>query len=1552
MYFRPLLAEASSAVESSIASSSASADSSASSMGSMMGSLLKTESLVLTLLFIGILVILALVFLGGLLRGWRYGTYHLAFFTVLFIVAFATLGAQANAIGGITISQFFGDITVNGQVVKGFTIPYNGENVPVEASTIFGTIQEAIAQMMKAANLGSPTEINSYALSLTQSLLKTIMIVVDAVVLSIVGSLLSLLLWHIAFKHIIPKDQRKASYKKGKLISAFEELAVGIVLLSMFIMPFTSIVNAISHNFNDPSEEDDKSLRGVNDDSTYSMIKNAIDTYDNSVFSKVFFTWNINSKGESFDETLIKGLTKGGFSETEVSCVDLIGDATKIGSIAFEAGLFDQKNMNNVGYLAFLASHWAPELLNAMSDSSLITTLLPVGVDFALSMQQIKAFLETDEGVDTSSVNWADSLKNLSGLVVDIQNAGILNIFTPNAESAGNVKLSSDGITALFDEAHRAQFNQVLNDLDSDDFELLNKLVSTAMYIMACKQSKANYELEGGRAANALDITDFLPAIDSTEDANGYPAWDRGTENGTAGDGIPDALPQSFKTLKLGSEVARLYNTIVDLNTNLAKEPTPVTDFIPTLAGKVATNTLTSDTYLADILIDHPKVIEQAIVGPRNSDGSLNKSTEVLDENGKCKTAYCLMDSTFLGYALPRLCSIVANTLTSSQNLGSIDLTATLNGFDGLLDYKEEFNAMFNIANCLIAPTNNDNGIGKAFIKHTDLKPGIYYNKDGENGANGTFNSIDNGLLDDLIAMCGCLDASAVLSEVVPTLFDTLLSGTSSSGGLLTSLGLPLNPSFKNLKKGTLGGELRKLLVCYKDCQGLLSYVQSFTGAGTLKGTAVEQALKKFGTYQDQLTELLDLFVDSKVLNPDDPATGEKNKNYIALVNLALSKLGDDYKVTADDLPADLEEENANFSACVVTLANSGLVTRLSLLTGSDLDMSVFKSVDFAALYKAIGKSAIISHVMVKVLDGKLLPAMQNITDDEGHSVPIDEGISFKNITDWETEGECMNTLIRFGSEMGDFKNVDYLNSDPVCIGKLLSALSQSQMFRQKCSNGNVNYLFPKFFAEKFAASVKNGGPAGYFSDIGTTSGNYTFHQLEADFTDLSALHDESGNVIYVLDDHGNNIAKTDAASIASWIEECEIRFTDVVRRTELIGGIDSFQSGVNVSTINPTDYDGLFTAVRQSKAFKRVLTFHLFEQAVVALQGSGGALKGANTAYLWTCTDEERHYECDCMAGLMYIILDNKYGLVSSTTGTLSTANISIDTASPEYCLDPFLTELGSSSVFNSLPSNPTADVDQDGNSYYLTACQHQIASLLDKAHFYIYKDGSATKTDFKSIYKAVQSVGTLSGASGTGITPAQTAADDDVRTSWGNEAQALGAVGTALQNFIYYDAGGVAHRFSIENFDVLSYFLSEDDGTAEVNAANAGSNNVVQGKVYDLLSAVNASKILYRALPIKIRLSLDQISDSNGSLGTDPAMTVLCTQLRATNVNSTATINAVDGEIYPYSAGEITDMAVLIRQASVLYHTDKNNTTARNTRSAALLILVASWTAAHHAA
>lgn len=1561
------------------------------------------ESQVLVWLFVAIIVFLVLGFLRGLLRGWRYGTYRLIFYVVLIVIAFATLGAQANAISGFNIGQYYA-----GPI--GFSI--NGTAISVPVTTLKETIQNAVIAVGQAIDLGSPDTLNALAQSLATSIIKLLMIVVDAIIIDIIGSLLILLLWHIGFKHIIPKSKRKASYKSGRLYSGFEEAVTVGILLTMFLTPFTSLISSVFHNFKEVSEEDEASVNV--DGSTYNTVKQCLDAYDNSVFGKVFLgSYARNENNESFDQQLINFFTsdtmKTTASESKIAIGSVLGAVTKVASIALEGGLFDQKNMNSVGYMAFAASHYLPDLILALADSSFFTTIMPVGIDFVLSFPAVISFVKTNEGVDTSHTNWSDSLTNLASMVVDIQNAGILNsVHNTDPSNPNALGLNSDGIVTLFDDANVAKFDKVLDDLDSSSWSFLDKLISSALYVQACNSAETIQEAEKAgnpRGSTALAISDFLPAVDCTEDSSGNPAWD------SDGDKVPDKVPTEFTDLHLGAEIKNLYHVIASLNKSLADAGS--SNFVGNVATRLVTGTLMTDNYLTDLIFDYPKILETAIVGDLDATGEL---TNIDSETGKSTSStVCLLDNTLLDYARPRLLTILSNTVSSTMGATVTGLDEAVAKVDTRLKFKGEVNSMFKIVNALVAPVNDDAGIGKAFIKHLDKKPGLNYDPDGK------FNSIDPGLLTDLQNAVKAVDGSSVLTALIKGVFSSFLGNTLSN---MMGEGW-IDPVYPETG---LGNELSKLLGLFGDCSGIIRYVTALSSSGSLTGATLDTVLSALADpktgYQDQLTKLLEYAAESKILNPDTTVDGKKvsNTNFLLIINKALSSMGQEYTITQADLAAsewNAKDEADAFANCLVTLVSSGLISTLSNYTGSTLSISALAGVDFASIFKAVGDSVIMSKVFVKVLDSKVMPIIKSLSQTDLTD------ITFANVTDWELEGESLNSIVRFASEIGDFADIKYLDSDPTCVAQLLTTLSQSQMFikTNKNTSGTITskeYLFPKFFQDKFVASIKAGGPAAYFNDIGTTgteANPYTYNALLQEFEKVAWLKDSDGNYLYY--DSGSIYHKFDTTK---WDAECSY-FEEIVRRTEYIGGIDSFQSGADVSAINPTDYDALFKAVRHSQAFGKVLTYHLFEQALLALTAAGSALKGANLAYLWNCSPEQRAFETDCMAGLMYVVLDGKYGLVSAS-GALTAGNIKIDSASPEYCLYPMLSQIAESAVFNSLPD--TTDDIPDTMAYSdqeLTACEYQMFDLLKQAGFYLDNDGNVDEDKVKQQVKAIGHIsGSVESEDGAAksasdvtvaalikaikdstLTSAQSDAlsalglsssitgtttvadatsllvsacvsstnqayirtllgsgydyviDEGAREVWKSEAEALSTVGKKLQDFIDGD-----DKFSIKTFDVTKYYVNEYDddvsGVKTPNATNITANDIAEKKVKDLLASVNAARLLYADLPNKISSALKAISTSIASFNTTLASTILA--LPTQSISTIRARNAGDPTtIYPYdyeasdTYDEIGSMANILRVGSVLIKipNDTTHTVAKASQTALLSSLLASWTTAH---
>jgi hypothetical protein len=182
-----------------------------------------------------VIAVLVLSFVRGLFRGWKYGTYRLIAFAVLITVALVTLRPMANFIGGLNFENLNQTIS--------FTM--NSKQISAKLTTLYETGKSIIAQVMTAAGAsGSPEAIQNYALAMSQSLVMLLLLFVDGLLLSTLGQLFVLLLWHIAFKHIIPVEKRKI--KKLRWVSMLEDGVIGLVVLAMMLFPFTAILNSVN----------------------------------------------------------------------------------------------------------------------------------------------------------------------------------------------------------------------------------------------------------------------------------------------------------------------------------------------------------------------------------------------------------------------------------------------------------------------------------------------------------------------------------------------------------------------------------------------------------------------------------------------------------------------------------------------------------------------------------------------------------------------------------------------------------------------------------------------------------------------------------------------------------------------------------------------------------------------------------------------------------------------------------------------------------------------------------------------------------------------------------------------------------------------------------------------------------------------------------------------------------------------------------------------------------------------------------------------------------
>lgn len=1341
------------------------------------------ESLILGLLLALVVLVFVYAFVRGLTRGWRYGLFRLAFFFVLTVIALICLHPIANSLGNMDLSsRGWGDIS--------FT--YNDALIDAPITTPYETIESVIAQTLKAARVEmAPDALENTAFALTQSALVFVVFLFDGIFLLTIGNLLAILLWHTLVIHWVPKEQRKTCYKKGKWISACTDGLIAVVCLTMMVAPLSSLANAASNNWHIENEENDTALKADNE--TYAVVSDAIATYDNSAFSKVFFSWSKQSDA-SFDENLMSFLSKTTIGGTSVSFIEEVASASDIVSKAVDCGALSQDLTTREGRLALISSEYMPSLLRSLSGSKLFCSVLPYGLNLVLSLDNVAAYLKTSEGISTTSKDWPRDLNALADLFEDLRNSEVVASLTQ--DETGAYHFEGSGFKSLFTPEYQTKFHACMDRISLEgNLALLNRLIASFVYVSAC--NRASNAENAAQEPGTLSLDAFLPTV-------------TGTDND--GDGYPDAVPASFLEKPWGEEISTLYDVLYRLaNVDWS--------FVGNMIDGAFTGSLDMPA-LSSLSLQHLKELSPIFVGDTDADGHL---ANVDETTGKSTQEACLLDSYFVSNALGSSLTQFASSLQDSAAV-TVDLSDTITRLNGSsekekrVNYKTEVNTLFQVAEAF-----TEKPIGQEFLLHLADKPGLNYDPDG------SLHSIDDDLLDCLISSLAKSDASLVMQKVTPALFSSLFTGDKSP---FAGLGLPLQPSFAGEH---LGASLSSLLATYKACQPLIRYASSLQNASSLSGPALEEAVKQLASYEENgamLSQLLDGFASSPILNPagvDEKGAITQNENYIAVLKkIVSSSLGESYAENIASLVNgdgySYQSEDSALARVIVAFSSSGLADHLSDLSGGLTSLSVLDGVDLASLFAALGESQIMASSFASYLDDKLLPLIGS-AEELG-------GASFRNIANWENEGTALTALIRAAVKVGDLSHIDFLHSDPTSVGQIVSALAKSQIFVE-----GDKYLFPDYFWSKFVSSVSQDAKGKtYFYDFDTPE---SYLLLKEDFEKLSTPAAWAGE--------GPGLGGESLA------------FSSLVRGSEMVDGFDHFSVDVDLRNTPPESYEYLFKALETSQAFKRVLTYHLYEHVIASFDTSGASLTGSNLAYLRDCSDAARDNELSTLSDILYVVLDEHYGFLDDS-GHLSAANLALTSSSlnPDYALKPLLNGLAESQVFNSLPSGATG----------LTAYQNEVASLLKSGHFY----GSDASADAQC-ESLVAKEGALSGVYGT-------ASDVSVVATWHQENAHLAALVSALQ----------ATTISLENFDIASFFGSD-----------LSQNEAKRVELYNLLQATNASDLLYPALASKVSSAIATIGTKLAS-GDLTQQYLYATYVKDLDSRSVASINAADGAVYRY--------------------------------------------------
>lgn len=1220
-------------------------------------------------LLAGSLVIILLGFIRGLFRGWRYGTYRLVMFAILAAVALFTLQPLVNAIGTSDLAQF--GLGTSWQLPV-FTLTINGSSVAIssDGTTAFTAISGYIENLCKALNVNmSPADLSAYALSLAVSFLSLVMIMVDAVMIAVFGAFFVFLLWHLAFKRFVRKENRKASYRKGKFVGGLTNCLVSVICLAMLIAPLSSMANSLSAAWHagQLDKEDQTTLHTV-DNSVYQAIDGAVQAYDNSAFAQAFFAWNKDQNGETLDMKLVEFLTSTSVSlgeqeKVQMSFLSEISSLAEVFTIAVQSGVISEDGFDSIKWPLLLTTSAAPEALRSLASSRLVTGVLPYGLSILENIDPISSYIKVGTGIDFSDNNYQLTLEELADIYDEVVHSNLIDgVVDPDTGELGS---TSEVAGNVLSEDNASLVASIFESLDGENLKIFDALIESALTIQAYK----DYE-SGKVATDELTIADFLPAVTLADFS--------------PEDGKPTLIPEAYEGIKWGEIFADFFLSTVNLVNVDEDLYLAVCNAIPDWNGE--TKPFSYQDFLAPILEDgNFEKAEAALVGaPQTA-----KAAEGGEASGEITP---LLGTEFLLNATPKLVNLLGKNLNDALKLSgedAIDLSPIADEMAAdQSTILPEWRALLNVVGDF-ATTE----AGREFLLHVEAMPGIYFAPDK------SFVGVNDGLAEGLEKGLAGLDASKLATAIIPEAFEGFLEGENSP---IANLGVELTFDFS---VPNIGSQLSNLLSTLLDAQDLLAYLASLNGQ-TLTGGKLKNAISTIADHAGELSDLLVAVATSPMLNP--VVGGEKNANLVSLVGLVFSTIGleqpSNLEPTLSSLaPEATGTEMENFVAALVDVMNSGLV---DAALADKVDLASFEDVSFEAAFAGFNDSLIFRDCFGPVLDSLL--------EDNATFAPFfEEGFSFDNVVDWQKEGQNLDVLISSINELGaagllDGGTIDVFNSDPGAVENIVAVLSTSDMFVARNDDGTYTYSFPKIIAKIVEDNLPAGSQAASFFKAPDGSG------VEELASDIRSTGVENGTVEEV------------EASQALWKEEAR-HFGLILRDLLSLGGLDSIavDGGISLKELNPEPLGFLLHDATSLVIFGRVLNYSLYsllsEQIAASFPASAGLSNLAAfyeptlASYQETIRESGNVFdnEADVMSKLVYAILDPSTGIVNAI-GEDNKITLDINDVSPEYLVRPLLQSLSGSYLFNSL----AAGKDE-------TAYEGILSSLLEESG--LFKDGEA---------------------------------------------------------------------------------------------------------------------------------------------------------------------------------------------------------------------------------
>ena len=1177
-----------------------------------------------------IFVILILCFLRGLLRGWKKGTYHFIFMIILFAVAIFTLDAVTNLAMTTDISGIRSSVD----------IPLGGDKVAtIKITTIGDTLKNGIVTILRDnfKITDDTTALYNYASALSISIVKFALVFVETLLILILGNLLALILWHILFKFILPYHIRKRHNLRW--ISGIQSLVVGVVTMSLLISPLTSLVNTVNNHLD---------YNGTNKNENTAQIvelaEGVLNTYNDSLFAKVFFSWAKPDGTNTLDYMLMDALTKSKTGDTTVS---MLNEVAAFSSIAGDAAklYFGNSFTDGIAWRSMLTStEQVTGIIKALGQTELFKVAAPFAVKVAAGLDQVveKIGQETADYIVHADVDWQTELQIVSDLYVSAVESGGFD-FISDEHSNKPVPLFDDPYAIVFNDTFRAKLAEITVDVDK--MALLDRVLTGFLYTFINSDPKQAKDDDPA----TLQLIDLMPLkADNTIDYEKMVSYQWGEELITLIDPLYDIHDDNPGAVK----------AICDLMVNRFKPK----------EGEEPVDPQTFNDELIDLILaiaaDSTDTVIEAIVGPRDANGN-----PITDAQGKVEDKYCMMDSIALNNALHAIPDYLgASASKINESIGEIDMSKSKailfadESEAGIRKaFKKEFGSVLDVLGEVASYEE-----GRELIKHYKDHPGVDIDLDSQ------FLGINANLARALQAGLRHLDDSCLMRDIVPPVGKYYIE----SNDAVKQLGIE-----KIYLEGVdFGNELADLMELFIRCPDVVRFAGTINGNGEANRA---YAMLEQDDFCDQLITTLDLIGHCDIINPPEA----HNKPIYAMVTHIVPKdaplefTEEDFDIK--DLFCEYDEKGTRtFKGETYFMVNalseivkSGAADTLGNDSGDTKKMiHELTKIDLESLFQNIGSSSLLRKSITKTLDKEVVENMLKPSEVNVDNITFDN-LNFgtrQEITEkWRKEGKALSAIAALADCGVNFDSLDVFGGDGANLLGVLKKFSASGIFTYIDANNQSHYLFNEYIYNKLLVNLK-GDELAYFVDqnMRAQAKTMTSDTPLADKQAISTTFHANCQALDKPEDWANDGAQLDI-------------FIDIVKTIGDLGGMDA------LSKITPDNVPQMRTALDRlvdSDVCGNVVIPNAIEDAIDSIDADDFDFSNANTLYLWSLNDyadkeaakTDRRIEVTYVMNVMAGLFDTHYGLYKEDPVTgkykLDMSQMNVYTISTEYFMRPVL--------------------------------------------------------------------------------------------------------------------------------------------------------------------------------------------------------------------------------------------------------------------------------------